>query len=343
MAAGLRYASEETGTAEVYVRPFPPTSEKVRVSPAGGYQPDWRRDGGELYHVTPDRTLTSVTVRAADGRLEFGKPAPLFRAPIAAPSWGRNHYQPSADGQRFLINVLQPNELKDSPELVVVLDWAQSKVLRVKECHTTTGVRPMKTLLTLALLAAGAASASAQPNPPSVVRYEATIDNVKYLFGPATPVARVRPGQIVEANTLDAFGNVLRKPGDSLSMVKGLNPLTGPFYVEGAEPGDTLVVKVLELQLDADQGVGALGPGFGALNSTTYTPMLQAPLPERIWFYPVDKSTNTARFTAQDSAFSVAIPLHPFLGCLGVAPALGESRAVPTRRASGAATWTRPR
>ena len=42
--------------------------------------------------------------------------------------------------------------------------------------------------------------------------YEASIDTVKYLFGPATPVARVKPGQIIEANTLDAFGNVLRNP-----------------------------------------------------------------------------------------------------------------------------------
>ena len=111
----------------------------------------------------------------------------------------------------------------------------------------------MKTLLTLAVLVAGAASAFAQANPPGVVRYEATVDNVKYLFGPAVPVARVTPGQIIEANTLDAFVNALRKPGDTLSMVKGFNPLTGPFYVEGAEPGDTLVVKVLDLQLDADQ------------------------------------------------------------------------------------------
>ena len=52
-------------------------------------------------------------------------------------------------------------------------------------------------------------------------------------------------------------------------MVTGAgNPLTGPFYVEGAEPGDTLVVKVLDVQLDADQGVGVLGPRFGALTGT---------------------------------------------------------------------------
>jgi amidase len=169
--------------------------------------------------------------------------------------------------------------------------------------------------------------ASAQIGTAGVVHIDATTENVKYLFGPAAPVARVEPGQIIEANTLDAFGDVLRKRGDTLPMVKGDNPLTGPFYVETAEPGDTLVVKVLDVQIDADQGVGAIGPGFGALNATTYTAMLHDPLPERIWFYPVDKTTNTARFTAHDSSFSVAIPILPFLGCLGVAPPLGESRA----------------
>src|SRR5437660_6211542 len=52
--------------------------------------------------------------------------------------------------------------------------------------------------------------------------------------------------------------------------------------------------------------------------------MLHAPLPERIWFYPIDHVTNTATFRALDSDFSVKIPLHPFFGCIGVAPAGGE-------------------
>src|SRR5579871_6671196 len=108
----------------------------------------------------------------------------------------------------------------------------------------------------------------------NVVRYHATINDVKYLYGSAAPVARVKPGDIIETNTLDAFGNVLKKPGDKLSLVKGDNPLTGPFYVEGAQPGDTLAVKFLYLQVDGNQGVGTLGPGFGALNETSYTPML---------------------------------------------------------------------
>jgi len=160
-----------------------------------------------------------------------------------------------------------------------------------------------------------------------VVKYHATIRDVKYVFGTAAPVAHVKSGGIIDTNTLDAFGNVLKKPGDKLSMVKGDNPLTGPFYVDGAQPGDTLAIKILDLQVDGNQGVGAFAPGFGALNETSYTPMLHPPLLEKIWFYPIDKASNTATFKALDSNFSVKIPLHPFLGCIGVAPAGGEARS----------------
>jgi amidase len=161
----------------------------------------------------------------------------------------------------------------------------------------------------------------------ATVQYHATIKDVKYVYATAAPVARLTAGAILETNTLDAFGNAIKKPGDTLSMVKGDNPLTGPFYVEGAEPGDTLVVKILDLQIDGNQGVGAFGPGFGALNATNYTPMLGAPLSERIWLYPIDHATNTGTFKALDSNFSVKIPLHPFFGCIGVAPAGGEARS----------------
>ena len=143
------------------------------------------------------------------------------------------------------------------------------------------------------------------PANPRVVRYEANINNVKYVYGPAEPVALVRPGDIIETNTLDAFGNAIKKKGDSLSLVKGDNPLTGPFYIEGAQPGDTLVVKFLEIKVDGKQGVGALGPGFGALNKTGYTPMLHPDLPEKTWFYDIDESNNTATFHANDSNFTV--------------------------------------
>src|SRR6202051_3492074 len=172
-----------------------------------------------------------------------------------------------------------------------------------------------------------ALSCVAGAQTPNVVKYHATINDVKYLYGSATPVARVKPGDIIETNTLDAFGGVLKKPGDKLSAVKGDNPLTGPFYIDGAQPGDTLAVKILDLQVDGNQGVGAFAPGFGALNETGYTPRPRPPLPEKIWFYPIDKASNTATFQALDSKFSVKIPLHPFLGCIGVCPAGGEARS----------------
>ena len=54
------------------------------------------------------------------------------------------------------------------------------------------------------------AQSSAQPGSgKDVVQFHGTIDNVKYVFGVATPVARVKPGSILEANALDCFGNAL--------------------------------------------------------------------------------------------------------------------------------------
>ncbi|MBZ5573030.1 MAG: acetamidase/formamidase family protein [Acidobacteriia bacterium] len=185
----------------------------------------------------------------------------------------------------------------------------------------------MKTYLVAGLVAFGVVTQTlAQGAPPNVVNYQATINNVKYLFASVPPVARLKPGDILDTNTLDCFGNAIQKPGDTLSMIKGDNPLTGPFYIEGAEPGDTLAVKILDLQVDGDQGIGALAPGFGAINPTSYTPMLAPAPPEKIWFYPIDHATNTATFQALDSKFSVKIPLRPFFGCIGVAPAGSEAR-----------------
>jgi acetamidase/formamidase len=182
-------------------------------------------------------------------------------------------------------------------------------------------------LLAIVFLQPLSTLAQTAPSKPDVVQFRGTIDNVKYVFGVAPPVARLKPGNILEANSLDCFGNAIHKPGDTQALVKGDNPLTGPFFIEGAEPGDTLVVRILDLQVDGNQGLGAFAPGFGALNATNYTPMLHPPLPERIWFYPINHADNTATFQALDSNYKVKIPLHPFLGCIGVAPANGEARS----------------
>jgi len=185
----------------------------------------------------------------------------------------------------------------------------------------------MPYVLTAVLLLGCSGNILAQAAPSNVVKYHATIKDVKYVYASVPAVARLKNGDILDTNTLDCFGNAIKKPGDPLSLVKGDNPLTGPFYIEGAEPGDTLVVTPLDLQVDSDQGLGSFAPGFGALNETNYTPMLHPPLPEKVWFYPIDHASNTATFQALDSKFSVKIPLHPFFGCIGVAPAGGEARS----------------
>ncbi|MGA2100608.1 MAG: hypothetical protein ABSG34_05860, partial [Candidatus Sulfotelmatobacter sp.] len=59
----------------------------------------------------------------------------------------------------------------------------------------------------------------------NVVHYTTTNDNVKYLFATAEPVLRLKSGDILDTNTLDCFGNGIKKPGDTMSMAKGDNPL----------------------------------------------------------------------------------------------------------------------
>src|SRR6266404_1304825 len=167
--------------------------------------------------------------------------------------------------------------------------------------RTLVRFSPLALVLLLPLSVSTCAQSAA--SKPEVVPFHATIDNVKYVFGVAAPVAHLKPSNILEANSLDCFGNAIKKPGD------------------------TLVVHILDLQVDGNQGLGAFAPGFGALNQTNYTPMLHAPLPEKIWFYPIDHASNTAAFQALDSNYKVKIPLHPFLGCIGVAPAGGETRS----------------
>src|ERR1700727_3421010 len=84
----------------------------------------------------------------------------------------------------------------------------------------------------------------------NLVHYTTTNANVKYLFATAEPVLRLQSGDILDTNTLDCFGNGLKNPGDTLSMATGDHPLAGPFYVEGAQPGDTLAGKILDLEVD---------------------------------------------------------------------------------------------
>lgn len=157
-------------------------------------------------------------------------------------------------------------------------------------------------------------------------RYIPKKDELKYVYATAEPVLRLQPGDILETWTERADNNLLKKPGDRLPADNRPNPNTGPFYVEGAEQGDTLVVKLLEIEPAQDTAVGYAGPGFGALTPTRYTAMLNRPIEPTTWIYRIDRKERTVEFQANDSQFKVKLPLKPFLGCLAVAPQADEAR-----------------
>ncbi|RJK92968.1 acetamidase/formamidase family protein [Vallicoccus soli] len=151
-----------------------------------------------------------------------------------------------------------------------------------------------------------------------------------YTFGGAAPVATLRPGQVLSTWTLDCFGGRITSVDQLVSEVadpRYLNPQTGPFWVEGAAPGDTLAVHFLSVEPRYARGVSSTVPFFGALTATPRTAMLHPALPERTWVYELDLQERLVRYAARDTDFTAALPLDPMHGTVGVAPPLGEVRS----------------
>ena len=78
----LAFTSDETGRPEVYVRAFPVGDANVVISTGGGSEPAWRRDSSELFYLSPEGTMMSVSMTASGGRLAAGRPQSLFRIRI---------------------------------------------------------------------------------------------------------------------------------------------------------------------------------------------------------------------------------------------------------------------
>lgn len=119
----MAYTSNETGRREVYVSPFPGPAGKWQISSAGGSQPRWRRDGKELFYLSPDHTLMAVDVRAA-ATFQVGSATVLFRTRPREMVSGtdRYTYDVSLDGRQFLVNAT--SEPASPSPVSVVLDWA---------------------------------------------------------------------------------------------------------------------------------------------------------------------------------------------------------------------------
>ena len=159
--------------------------------------------------------------------------------------------------------------------------------------------------------------------------FRPTPEQYAWTFGGVEPIHSLRPGEIVELYTEDCFAGRIRGiedlPAHSIEF-PFINPQTGPFFVEGAEPGDTLAIHLIDVAPARDWAVSTSVSLFGSLTSTRITASLQDPLPERTWLYQVDDQEVV--FQALDSKFEARFPLQPFHGTIGVAPAAFEARNV---------------
>jgi serine/threonine protein kinase len=119
----LAYISNETGAYEVYVEAFPATGFRRQISTLGGFEPQWRHDGKELFYRAPNQTLMAVGITSKPTALEFSPPKALFPTRI---QWMEiqavaHHYAAAPDGQRFLM-IRATEEARLSP-ITVVLNW----------------------------------------------------------------------------------------------------------------------------------------------------------------------------------------------------------------------------
>ncbi len=169
-----------------------------------------------------------------------------------------------------------------------------------------------------------------------LIDFTPTRDQLVTTFGGRAPIMSVKPGTAMRVWTEDCFGGLIRSVEDlsgEKTDIRFINPQSGPFHVEGAEPGDTLVLHFVDLEPARDWAVSTTIPLFGGLTSTDRTVTLQEPLPDTTWIYELDRAKNTVTFAARHSEFSVDLPVAPMLGTVGVAPTGGEARSalVPER------------
>jgi len=135
-------------------------------------------------------------------------------------------------------------------------------------------------------------------------------DYVVYSFSSKyIPKYRAYPGDVVVFETVDALGGQVvdeTTPLEAIDWSK-VNPATGPLYVEGAKPGDTLVVEVEDIRV-ADRAVIVAVPGFGALHDKKFSAV-----------------ARVMEITGGKLIFrGVEVELRPMIGVIGVAPEEGE-------------------
>ncbi len=148
------------------------------------------------------------------------------------------------------------------------------------------------------------------------------------VIGTAEPVLRVADGDTLIADTIDASGLDARE----VAVAERGNPMTGPFFIEGAEPGDTLTVRIDRLTPSRPTG--------WTMSPLAFTVLDPASIPERpasqrvVW--DIGGNTGTVRLQEPPKGLEdFTPPLAPMIGCFGVAPARGQALSTATSAQNG--------
>lgn len=146
--------------------------------------------------------------------------------------------------------------------------------------------------------------------------------------GAHPPALRIKAGERIVTKTIDAAGT----DWNGKQVAQGPNPQTGPFFIEGAEPGDMIVVTFEKMETNRTTAYSG-----GALAPYTVTPgsilaRTERQAPRATWL--LDKAKGTARLDGTDIG-GIELKMRPMLGCVGVAPARKEAIATSTPGAFG--------
>jgi Tol biopolymer transport system component len=122
----IAFQSDESGRYEIYIQRYPGPGGKERISTAGGTQVRWRKDGRELFYVTPDNELAAVrlTLPSGAGAPQIVAPQILFATQMVPGGVGiaRQQYVVAPDGQRFLVNTREVTGVP-APPITLLLNW----------------------------------------------------------------------------------------------------------------------------------------------------------------------------------------------------------------------------
>src|SRR5688572_20129542 len=171
---------------------------------------------------------------------------------------------------------------------------------------------PVRTLVVALVLSSAAIAAQNQ-----TVTFTPTGGVPTFAVRP--PVLTIKPGTIVETRSWSQPGDYYEGgawPGE-----------VGPFHIEGAAPGDTLVVRILRLRPNRDTAVSRYNPGgISGIAGDSRTRMLNEPLPARAFTWRLDRTRMVGILDLPNSASKrIEVPLKPMLGRVAVAPAGEEA------------------